>query len=166
MTSIFILLAVSGLSGFVIGKSSFSWPALIVAGAVLATLGAVVFQGQGFTALSGIFTIVGCLVVNQIAYVLGRGFTAARDDRNDGVRHKDSKNRQKSPTPSGQQRGGACRQAVLWPSSLMERAFHDGLPINDLAGRAKLIFGNVRRPPRQQYHWRWIVSVGYLTQGL
>ena len=61
--SIFILLAVSGMLGFVIGKSSFSWPALIVAGAVLATLGAVVFQGQGFTALPGICTIVGCLVV-------------------------------------------------------------------------------------------------------
>jgi hypothetical protein len=68
--SIFILLAVSWLSGFIIGKSSFSWPALIVAGAVLATLGAVVFQGQGFTALPGIFTIVGGLVVNQVAYVL------------------------------------------------------------------------------------------------
>ena len=78
--SIFILLAVSGMSGFIIGKSSFSWPALIVAGAVVA-LGAVVFQGQGFTALSGIFTIVGCLAVNQVTYVLGRGFTAARRQR-------------------------------------------------------------------------------------
>jgi hypothetical protein len=78
--SIFILLAVSGLSGFAIGKSS-SWPALIAAGAVLAALGAVVFQGQGFTALSGIFTIVGCLVVNQVAYVLGRGFTGATRQR-------------------------------------------------------------------------------------
>ena len=68
--SIVILLAVSGMLGFVVGKSSFSWPALIVAGAVLATLGAVVFQGQGFTALPGISTIVGCLVVNQVAYVL------------------------------------------------------------------------------------------------
>jgi hypothetical protein len=68
--SIFILLAVSGLSGFVIGKSGFSFPALIMAGAVLATVGAVVFQGQGFTALPGILTIVGCLGVNQVAYVL------------------------------------------------------------------------------------------------
>jgi len=78
--SILILLAVSGMSGFIIGKSSFSWPALIVVGAVL-VLGAVVFQGQGFTALSGIFTIVGCLVVNQVAYVLGRGFTGATRQR-------------------------------------------------------------------------------------
>jgi hypothetical protein len=78
--SIFILLAVSGMSGFIIGKSSISWPALIVAGAVLA-LGAVVFQGQGFTALSGISTIVGCLVVNQVAYVLGRGFTGVTRQR-------------------------------------------------------------------------------------
>jgi hypothetical protein len=54
----------AGLSG----PSSFSWPALIAAGAVLAALGALVFQGQEFTALPGICTIVGCLVVNQ--YVL------------------------------------------------------------------------------------------------
>ena len=115
MTSIFILLAVSGLSGFVIGKSSSSWPALIVAGAVLATLGAVVLQEQGFTALPGIFTIVGCLVVNQVAYVLAirlnddQSGGAAEDspeqrangvpggDRNDDVCHKDSKNQ---PTPT------------------------------------------------------------------
>jgi len=76
------------------------------------------YQGQGFTALPGIFTIVGCLVVNQVAYVLAirlnddqsggaaedspeqRANGVPRDDRNDDVRHKDSKNRQKSPTPS------------------------------------------------------------------
>jgi hypothetical protein len=109
MTSIFILLAVGGLSGFIIGKSSFSWPALIVAGAVLATFGAVVFQEQGFTALPGIFTIVACLIVNQIAYVLAirmnddqsggaaqdlpeqRANGVPRDDGDDDVRHKDKK---------------------------------------------------------------------------
>ena len=109
MTSILILLAVSGLSGFVIGKSSLSWPALIVAGAVLATLGAVVFQEQGFTALPGISTIVACLVVNQVAYVLAirlnddpsggpaedlpeqRANGVPRDDGNDDVRHKDKR---------------------------------------------------------------------------
>ena len=68
---IFILLAVSGLSGYVIGRSGSSWP-LIPNGIVLATLGAAVLQQQEFTALPGISTIVACLMVNQIAYVLAK----------------------------------------------------------------------------------------------
>jgi hypothetical protein len=107
MTSILILLALGALSGFAIGKSHFSWPALVVAGAVMAPLAAVVLQWQGFAALPGIFTIVACLVVNQIPYVLAfqlnndptggsaedspeqRSNRIPRDDRNDDVRHRD-----------------------------------------------------------------------------
>ena len=69
---IFILLAVSGLSGYIIGRSGSSWPALIMAGVVLAVLGAVALQKQEFAALPGISTIIACLMVNQIAYVLAR----------------------------------------------------------------------------------------------
>ena len=47
------LLALSALSGFVLA-SYFSWPAILVAGAVLAPLSAIVLQNQGFGALSGI----------------------------------------------------------------------------------------------------------------
>ena len=107
MTSILILLTLSALAGFVVGKSHFSWPALIVMGAVLAPLAAVVLQWQGFAPLPGIFTIVACLVVNQLAYVLAirlntggsaenlpeqRANGVPRDDRNDDIRHSDKDN--------------------------------------------------------------------------
>ena len=107
MTSILILLTLSALAGFVVGKSHSSWPALIVMGAVLAPLTAAVLQWQGFAPLPGIFTIVACLVVNQLAYVLAirlnsdltggsaenlpeqRANGVPRDDRNDDSRHSD-----------------------------------------------------------------------------
>jgi hypothetical protein len=69
MTVIFLLFVPSALSGFVIGKS-FSWRALAVARAALALLTAIMLQGQGFTPLAGISTIVACLIVNQLAYLL------------------------------------------------------------------------------------------------
>jgi hypothetical protein len=71
MVSILILLALSGLSGFVLGRHYFRWHAILAAGAVLAPLCAVALQKQGFGALSGISTIVACLTVNQIAYLVG-----------------------------------------------------------------------------------------------
>jgi hypothetical protein len=71
MSSVLILLALSALSGFVLGSGQFSWPAILVAGAVLAPLSAVAFQNQGFGALSGISITVTCLAINQSAYVLG-----------------------------------------------------------------------------------------------
>jgi len=71
MTSIWILLALGSLSGFVIGISHFSWLATLAAGAVLAPLSAVVLQNQGFDALPGISVIVACLAINQAAYVIG-----------------------------------------------------------------------------------------------
>jgi hypothetical protein len=80
MTSIFILLALSAASGFVLGRGRFSWHAILVAGAVLAPLSAVVLQKQNFGALSGIFTIVSCLIVNQVAYLIGAA-GANRDPR-------------------------------------------------------------------------------------
>jgi hypothetical protein len=70
MSSILILLALSAILGFVLA-SYFSWRAILAAGAVLAPLSAVVLQNQGFVALSGIAVIVGCLAINQAAYVVG-----------------------------------------------------------------------------------------------
>jgi hypothetical protein len=72
MGSIFILIALSALSGFVLGIGYFSWPALLVAGAVLAPLSTVVLQNQSFSALSGICVVVACLTINQAAYMVGR----------------------------------------------------------------------------------------------
>jgi hypothetical protein len=71
MSSILILIALSALSGFVLA-SYFSWPAILVAGAVLAPLSAIVLQNRGFGALSGISIIVACLTINQVAYLIGR----------------------------------------------------------------------------------------------
>jgi hypothetical protein len=50
--------------------------------AVLVPLSAVVLQNQGFGAFSGISTMVACLTVNQVAYVVGR--ILAKDGPNDG----------------------------------------------------------------------------------
>jgi hypothetical protein len=58
MSSILILLALSALSGFALGIGYFSWPAIVVAGVVLAPLSTVVLQNQDFDALSGISVIV------------------------------------------------------------------------------------------------------------
>jgi hypothetical protein len=82
MSSILILLALSALSGFVLGIGYFSWPAILVAGAVLAPLCTVALQNQDFDALSGISVIVACLTINQAAYVVSerrvwRGSTSA-----------------------------------------------------------------------------------------
>jgi hypothetical protein len=81
MGSILILLALSALLGFVLA-SYFSWPAILVAGAVLAPLSAFVLQNQGFGALSGISITVACLAINQAAYVVGR--IRAHDGPDDG----------------------------------------------------------------------------------
>jgi hypothetical protein len=70
MNSILILFALSAISGFVLA-SYFSWRAILAAGAVLAPFSAVVLQNQGFGARSGIAVIVGCLAINQAAYVVG-----------------------------------------------------------------------------------------------
>jgi hypothetical protein len=81
MSSILILLALSGLSGFVLA-SYFSWPAILMAGAVLAPLSAIVLHNQGFGALSGISVFVACLTINQFAYLIGR--IRANEDPNSG----------------------------------------------------------------------------------
>ena len=71
MISILILLALSALSGFALGIGYFSWPAILVAGAVLAPLSTIILQNQDFGALSGISVVVACLTINQAGYVVG-----------------------------------------------------------------------------------------------
>jgi hypothetical protein len=52
---------------------------------VLAPLAAAALQWQGFAALPGIFTILACLVVNQMAFVLAIQLNrVASRLRNDG----------------------------------------------------------------------------------
>jgi hypothetical protein len=71
MSSILILWALSALSGFVLGTAGFAWSAILVVGAVLAPLSAVILQNLGFGALWGISITVVCLAVNQAAYLVG-----------------------------------------------------------------------------------------------
>jgi hypothetical protein len=70
MNAIFILLAVSAILGFVLGFY-FSWIAILISGLVLAVISAIVLQKEGFGPLAGIATIVACLTVNQLAYLIG-----------------------------------------------------------------------------------------------
>ena len=58
--------------GFVLG-CNFSSPAILVSGLLLAIISAVVLQKAEFGALAGIATMVACLTVNQISYLIGVG---------------------------------------------------------------------------------------------
>jgi hypothetical protein len=98
MNTVFILLTLSALIGFALGKS-FSWPAAAAASIGIALLSSVTLQIQGFGAVSGIATVVTCLTLSQIAY-LGGGWTRhkhlfdkradeePRGRRDDDVGHK------------------------------------------------------------------------------
>jgi hypothetical protein len=70
LATILILLAGSALVGFVLG-CNFSWPAILVSGLLLAIISAVVVQKADFGAVAGIATLVACLTVNQISYLVG-----------------------------------------------------------------------------------------------
>jgi hypothetical protein len=76
VNSVLLLLMLSAASGFAVGKSHFSWRAILATGLVLAPLSAAVLRSQGFGAHSGISVIAACLMLNQIAYLIG----AARGD--------------------------------------------------------------------------------------
>jgi hypothetical protein len=130
MTSIWILLALSALSGFVAGKY-FSWLALVVEGAVLAPLSVVVLQRQDFTTLPGISIIIACLAINQAAYVIAirlkndpnegdtevhlpqqRFDDVPRDGRNDDIHHKHERHQKAHFNPA---QFAVPRQADLAP---------------------------------------------------
>jgi hypothetical protein len=67
MSAVFILLALSAVTGFALG--SFSWFAILISSVVLAGLSSAALQVQGFGALSGIAIVAACLTVNQAAYL-------------------------------------------------------------------------------------------------
>jgi hypothetical protein len=79
MTTVLILLAVSAVVGLVLSRY-FSWIAVGISGVILAIVAAVLLQREGFGALAGIAIIVGCLTVNQIAFLLG-AMLVSRDRR-------------------------------------------------------------------------------------
>jgi hypothetical protein len=69
MSALIVLLALSGLIGFALGKS-FSWVAIAASSAGIAVLSSAILQTRGFGALPGIALVVACLTVNQMAYLL------------------------------------------------------------------------------------------------
>jgi hypothetical protein len=70
MSALIVLLALSALIGFALGKS-FSWLAIAASSAGIAVLSSAILQIQGFGALPGIALVVACLTVNQMAYLAG-----------------------------------------------------------------------------------------------
>ena len=69
MSAVFILLALSAVTGFAL--RSFSWFAILISSVVLAGLSSAALQVQGFGALSGIAIVAACSTVNQAAYLAG-----------------------------------------------------------------------------------------------
>jgi hypothetical protein len=69
MSALIVLLALSGLIGFALGKS-FSWVAIAASSAGIAVLSSAILQTRGIGALPGIALVVACLTVNQMAYLL------------------------------------------------------------------------------------------------
>jgi hypothetical protein len=67
---VFMLLALSVVSGLAIG-SAFSWFAILICAAILVMLSAAVLQTAGFGAVEGIAVIAACLTVNRAAYLIG-----------------------------------------------------------------------------------------------
>ena len=70
MDVILLLLAASAIVGLVFGLY-FSWIAIVASGLVLAIVSATVLQKEGFGIFAGISTVVACLTVNQLAYLVG-----------------------------------------------------------------------------------------------
>jgi hypothetical protein len=68
MSAVAILLTLSAIIGFALGRS-LSWLAVGIAGFLLAVLSSAVLHKQGFGALSGIAIIVACLTINQVSYL-------------------------------------------------------------------------------------------------
>jgi hypothetical protein len=69
MTIVIVLLALSAATGLALG-ASFNWYAIPISSPPLAVLAAIVLQKAGFGPLPGIATVVACLSVNQIAFVV------------------------------------------------------------------------------------------------
>ena len=106
MSSVIVLLALSLMIGFALGR--FSWRAIALSSLALAMLAAMVLHRQGFGPLAGIAIIVVCLTINQTAYLAGVWFVdrrlvqkqadkPPRQRRNDGIGRKDQQE-QRSPS--------------------------------------------------------------------
>ena len=81
MTAILVLIAVSALWGLALALFRCRWGALAISGPILAIAAAMVLQSRGFDFFPGVVIIVGCLCINQIAYLIGTALiTSGWDD--------------------------------------------------------------------------------------
>lgn len=71
MSGISILIGMSAAGGLALGIFRLHWVALVVSGVIFAIAAAAVLQSNGFHFIPGIALIVGCLTVNQFAYLIG-----------------------------------------------------------------------------------------------
>jgi hypothetical protein len=71
MSSISILIGISAAGGLALGFFRLHWIALVISGLIFAIAGAAVLQSDGFQFVPGVALIVGCLTVNQFAYLVG-----------------------------------------------------------------------------------------------
>jgi hypothetical protein len=81
LNPVLTLFAASAVIGLVLGFY-FSWLTIAATGVLLALIAATVLHKEGFGFLGGVATIVACLSINQIAYLIGMGLAARR--RRDG----------------------------------------------------------------------------------
>jgi hypothetical protein len=79
MGAVLVLLTLSALIGFALGR--FSWLAIATSSVALALLSAAGLQLQGFNIFTGIALIVICLTVSQTAYLMGVLFVDRRSER-------------------------------------------------------------------------------------
>ena len=86
MTTVILLVALSVLIGFALGRS-FSWFAIAASSIGIALFSSIILQNQGFSSLPGIAVVVACLTINQMAYLAGV-FRRQRADK-EPSRHKD-----------------------------------------------------------------------------
>jgi hypothetical protein len=85
MTAVILLLALSALIGFMLGRS-FSWFAIAASSTGIALLSSAILQMQGFGALPGIAIVVACLTINQIAFYLSSGLFQKQANEEPGQR--------------------------------------------------------------------------------
>jgi hypothetical protein len=81
MNAVIVLLTLSALIGFALGKS-FSWRALAAASIGIAVLSSVTLQIKAFGAVPGIAIVFACLALSQAAYIAA-GWVSLSDKKTD-----------------------------------------------------------------------------------
>ena len=65
------MLMFSAITGFTSGLYGFTWKILVVLGFLIVTVFAAILEKQGLDAIEGVGALIACLIVNQLAYLVG-----------------------------------------------------------------------------------------------